>query len=126
MLLLKKKKYAAVVIKEGDGGVLTYEKELKGLDLVRRDWCPMSKDAGECADRVGRRDLILSYHPPTLSHTITHLHTHLSHNLSLSYPLSSGKFVVDQILSGNQREDIVIAIHDYLSDLATRCHNPPC
>ena len=46
MLLLKKKKYAAVVIKEGDGGVLTYEKELKGLDLVRRDWCPMSKDAG--------------------------------------------------------------------------------
>ena len=47
MLLLKKKKYAAVVIKEGDGGALTYEKELKGLDLVRRDWCPMSKDAGE-------------------------------------------------------------------------------
>jgi hypothetical protein len=29
MLLLKKKKYAAVVIKEGEGGVITYEKELK-------------------------------------------------------------------------------------------------
>lgn len=26
MLLLKKKKYAAVVIKEGEGGVITYEK----------------------------------------------------------------------------------------------------
>ena len=26
--------------------------------------------------------------------------------------------MVDQILSGNQREDIVLAIHEYLSDLA--------
>ena len=74
MLLLKKKKYAAVMIKEGYNGEITYEKELKGLDLVRRDWCPLSKDAG--------------------------------------------KFVVDQILSGNQREDIVMAIHDYLEELA--------
>ena len=46
MLLLKKKKYAAVVIKE-DNGKITYEKELKGLDLVRRDWCPLSKDTGK-------------------------------------------------------------------------------
>ena len=37
MLLLKKKKYAAVSIKEVDGG-LVLEKEMKGLDLVRRDW----------------------------------------------------------------------------------------
>ena len=73
MLLLKKKKYAAVVIKEENGKV-TYEKELKGLDLVRRDWCPLSKD--------------------------------------------TGKFVVDQILSGNPREDIIIAIHDHLETLA--------
>ena len=73
MLLLKKKKYAAVVIKE-ENGVVTYEKELKGLDLVRRDWCPLSKD--------------------------------------------TGKFVVDQILSGNPREDIVMAIHDRLEIIA--------
>jgi DNA polymerase alpha subunit A len=73
MLLLKKKKYAAVVIKE-EGGVVTYEKELKGLDLVRRDWCPLSKD--------------------------------------------TGKWVVDQILSGKPREEIVMAIHDYLEALA--------
>ena len=72
MLLLKKKKYAAVVIKE-DNGKITYEKELKGLDLVRRDWCPLSKD--------------------------------------------TGKFVVDQILSGNPREDIVMAIHEHLEVL---------
>ena len=37
MLLLKKKKYAAISIKETDGGLI-YEKEMKGLDLVRRDW----------------------------------------------------------------------------------------
>jgi DNA polymerase alpha subunit A len=47
---------------------------LLGLDLVRRDWCPLSKDAG--------------------------------------------KFVVDQILSGQSREDIVLSIHDYMSTLA--------
>jgi hypothetical protein len=31
MLLLKKKKYAAVVIKEGEGGVITYEKVLSWI-----------------------------------------------------------------------------------------------
>ena len=73
MLLLKKKKYAAVVIREERDGTITYEKELKGLDLVRRDWCPLSKDAG--------------------------------------------KYVVDQILSGSPREEIVSAIHEYLTEL---------
>jgi DNA polymerase alpha subunit A len=75
MLLLKKKKYAAVTIKEVDGGVVL-EKEMKGLDLVRRDWCPLSKE--------------------------------------------TGRFVVDQILSGRPREEIVHTIHEYLSDLAKR------
>lgn len=79
MLLLKKKKYAALTIHELGNGQVEYEKELKGLDLVRRDWCPMSKDAG--------------------------------------------KYVVDQILSGRPREDIVMSIHDYLSDLAAKIRN---
>ena len=48
MLLLKKKKYAALVINEHANGTITYDKEMKGLDLVRRDWCPVSKDTGEC------------------------------------------------------------------------------
>jgi DNA polymerase alpha subunit A len=47
MLLLKKKKYAALVIKEEGNGEVSYEKELKGLDLVRRDWCPLSKNIGK-------------------------------------------------------------------------------
>lgn len=46
------------------------------LDLVRRDWCPISKEAG--------------------------------------------RYVVEQILSGKPREEIVLAIHDYLADLATK------
>lgn len=78
MLLLKKKKYAALVIKE-DGDKIEYEPELKGLDLVRRDWCPLSQD--------------------------------------------TGRYVVNQILSGKNRDDIVIAIHDYLRDLAGKIRN---
>lgn len=47
MLLLKKKKYAAVTISEdAASGVVKCETEMKGLDLVRRDWCPLSKELG--------------------------------------------------------------------------------
>ena len=45
MLLLKKKKYAALTISEKHGKV-TIGKELKGLDIVRRDWCKLSHDVG--------------------------------------------------------------------------------
>lgn len=46
MLLLKKKKYAAIKItKDGDGKIIE-EQELKGLDIVRRDWCDLAKNAG--------------------------------------------------------------------------------
>jgi DNA polymerase alpha subunit A len=76
MLLLKKKKYAALVVNENSDGTVTYEKEMKGLDRVRRDWCVLSKE--------------------------------------------TGKFVVDQILSGESCEDIVLTIHKYLADLATK------
>ncbi len=40
LLLLKKKKYAAVVIEEKNGS-LSRSYEMKGLDLVRRDWCDL-------------------------------------------------------------------------------------
>jgi DNA polymerase alpha subunit A len=46
MLLLNKKKYAALMITENKDGTLTTTKETKGLDLVRRDWCELSQDAG--------------------------------------------------------------------------------
>jgi DNA polymerase alpha subunit A len=46
MLLLKKKKYAAVTVEMTPAGP-KYGNERKGLDLVRRDWCIQSKDTGE-------------------------------------------------------------------------------
>ncbi|KAI9485969.1 MAG: DNA polymerase family B-domain-containing protein [Benjaminiella poitrasii] len=44
MLLLKKKKYAALLVEEKPNGELTETVETKGLDLVRRDWCDLSHD----------------------------------------------------------------------------------
>jgi len=78
MLLLKKKKYAAKTVLEGPNGI-TYGQELKGLDLVRRDWCIQSKD--------------------------------------------TGRFVADQILSGEDTEVVVNNIHSHLEDLARRMRN---
>jgi DNA polymerase alpha subunit A len=52
MLLLKKKKYAAVKLvpraNGGRGGAPEYDEELeaKGLDIVRRDWCGLAKECG--------------------------------------------------------------------------------
>ncbi|GKY94427.1 hypothetical protein MPSEU_000408600 [Mayamaea pseudoterrestris] len=46
MLLLKKKKYAANTVEELPNGEIKYGQELKGLDLVRRDWCVQSRDTG--------------------------------------------------------------------------------
>lgn len=47
MLLLKKKKYAALVVNRAPSGEVSYSKELKGLDIVRRDWCELAKDVGK-------------------------------------------------------------------------------
>jgi DNA polymerase alpha subunit A len=55
MLLLKKKKYAALLVEEKPNGELVETVETKGLDLVRRDWCDLSHDV---SSRV--LDLILS------------------------------------------------------------------
>jgi len=45
MLLLKKKKYAALLVEEKNGALVT-TRETKGLDLVRRDWCTLSREVG--------------------------------------------------------------------------------
>mmetsp|Transcript_8937 Transcript_8937/g.20092 ORF Transcript_8937/g.20092 Transcript_8937/m.20092 type:complete len:1678 (-) Transcript_8937:137-5170(-) len=77
MLLLKKKKYAAVTISEGPGGKgFTMGTETKGLDLVRRDWSIQSKD--------------------------------------------SGQYVLDQILSGDEKEVVVNNIHNHLEEVAKK------
>ncbi|KAF9175853.1 DNA polymerase alpha catalytic subunit [Mortierella sp. AD011] len=46
MLLLKKKKYAALTVVEKNGKLETAT-ETKGLDMVRRDWCGLSRDVSE-------------------------------------------------------------------------------
>ena len=57
MLLLKKKKYAALMVDESTNPP-RFIRETKGLDLVRRDWCPLSKQMGGCV-----LDMILSGKP---------------------------------------------------------------
>uniref|UniRef100_A0A1B0GK25 DNA polymerase n=1 Tax=Lutzomyia longipalpis TaxID=7200 RepID=A0A1B0GK25_LUTLO len=46
LLLLKKKKYAAKIVSKGPNGQLKYSLELKGLDIVRRDWSKISVMVG--------------------------------------------------------------------------------
>ncbi len=47
MLLLKKKKYAAVPMERKANGQLVTTTELKGLDIVRRDWCQLAANTGK-------------------------------------------------------------------------------
>ncbi|XP_069007702.1 DNA polymerase alpha catalytic subunit isoform X1 [Embiotoca jacksoni] len=46
LLLLKKKKYAALVVEQLGEGRYSVKQELKGLDIVRRDWCDLAKECG--------------------------------------------------------------------------------
>uniref|UniRef100_A0A8C5CSF7 DNA polymerase n=1 Tax=Gadus morhua TaxID=8049 RepID=A0A8C5CSF7_GADMO len=46
LLLLKKKKYAALVVEQLGDGRYSTKQELKGLDIVRRDWCDLAKECG--------------------------------------------------------------------------------
>lgn len=47
MLLLNKKKYAAVKLSKSKTNEMTTSQELKGLDIVRRDWSQISVTAGK-------------------------------------------------------------------------------
>ena len=47
MLLIKKKKYAALTVTRLPNGQLREEQELKGLDIVRRDWSQIASDCGK-------------------------------------------------------------------------------
>ena len=55
MLLLKKKKYACLKYLPPYTDQNKFERELKGVDLVRRDWSPLSKNTG-----IKILDIILS------------------------------------------------------------------
>lgn len=49
MLLLRKKKYAALRVVSNGSDTFTVKEEMKGLDMVRRDWCPLS---AECSRAI--------------------------------------------------------------------------
>jgi DNA polymerase alpha subunit A len=52
MLLLRKKKYVAVIHTKRDG-VIQSTVENKGIDIVRRDWCELSREVGQyCVDQI--------------------------------------------------------------------------
>ena len=46
MLLLKKKKYAALTLTKLANGKFDEKQEIKGLDIVRRDWSQLAAAVG--------------------------------------------------------------------------------
>lgn len=52
MLLLKKKKYAALIVEKSPTEGFVCKTELKGLDIVRRDWCQLARTIGEYVVKV--------------------------------------------------------------------------
>ena len=79
MLLLKKKKYACLKYLPPYTDPNKIERELKGVDLVRRDWSPLSKN--------------------------------------------TGLKILDIILSGKSKDDIIIAIYDELKKVSEDIDN---
>jgi DNA polymerase alpha subunit A len=52
ILLLRKKKYVAVVHFKKDGQIIS-KVENKGIDMVRRDWCELSREVSKfCVDQI--------------------------------------------------------------------------
>jgi DNA polymerase alpha subunit A len=47
LLLLKKKKYAGLSVDLDDASGQRVKREMKGIDVVRRDWSQLAKDAGK-------------------------------------------------------------------------------
>lgn len=70
MLLLNKKKYAAVTVSKTKTGELEFHKEFKGLDIVRRDWSQVSVVTGTTI-----LDILLSDSP--LDERIDNIHAKL-------------------------------------------------
>ncbi|KAH7045436.1 DNA polymerase family B-domain-containing protein [Linnemannia elongata] len=71
MLLLKKKKYAALMVVEKNGKYETVV-ETKGLDMVRRDWCGLSQDVSNYV-----LTQILSSDNQDREHVVENIHNYL-------------------------------------------------
>lgn len=94
LLLLKKKKYAAVAISKNPNGEIVESMEFKGLDIVRRDWCKFAQSVGE---KVLTE--ILSDKP--MEERVNNIHTHLVQ--------------VKETIQGNQVDHTLLEITKQLS-----------
>lgn len=95
LLLLRKKKYAALIM--GNGGAGSEEKiECKGLDLVRRDWSPISSIVSKQVLSSILRGPIDPSSSPNLATEILNILATLSKNISKE-PMSS--FVITKNLT---------------------------
>ena len=72
ILLLKKKKYAALVAKKSNGKI-EFIREIKGLDIIRRDWSLVAKNVGE---KVLKEILTEEYRPS--EQIIENIHNYLA------------------------------------------------
>lgn len=89
MLLLKKKKYAAKTVQSVlPNGEIRYGQEIKGLDLVRRDWCVQSRDTG----RFVTEQILSGQETETIANTIF---THLE---QLAAQMRSGELTIDKFI----------------------------
>ncbi|KAL7712946.1 DNA polymerase [Entamoeba marina] len=73
LLLLRKKRYAATIISPDN----QTKRELKGLDVVRREWCPLSKEVGYYVINLVLSDPGLESLEKTLRDYFTKLATNL-------------------------------------------------
>lgn len=70
MLLLNKKKYAALTATKNKAGELVFTKELKGLDIVRRDWSQITVMVGNSVIDELMKDL-------PMDERVDNIHAHL-------------------------------------------------
>ena len=98
LLLLNKKKYAALEVTERDN-VVTKVKVRKGLDIVRRDWCVLAKRVG---DKV--LDFILSGDP--VDDVVNNVHSFLRsiHDDMQANRLPLSEFVITKGLTKGPEE----------------------
>ena len=79
MLLLRKKKYGALIHTKNKEGKIVAKLELKGLDMVRRDWCDLSRNVSQyIIDQILRPDEDVNCTTqPTPEEIVSNIHTHL-------------------------------------------------
>ncbi|XP_044575659.1 DNA polymerase alpha catalytic subunit [Cotesia glomerata] len=99
LLLLHKKKYAAITITKLPNGQFDFIKEYKGLDIVRRDWCQLACDAGKKILDIIFMDCIEEEKLFKIGETLEEISCSVRNN---TLPLSS--FVLTKQLSKNPNE----------------------